>query len=349
MQIYLDDRGKSVQCQKSRMRKPTVSDIARHLSLSPSTVSRVLNGSQLVKDATRMRIEEAAAELGYQKRTIRRHAPRSILVVALFLPRSSHVYHRLFYDPADLLAGLTDGFGSVRVHIVVSVNRPRPELFSSKKSGNIDACVFGFTRPTEDVRTLLEERGIPWVLLNRRDEQSNYVATDHGTGMHLLLARVRQYRGDRLRPAYINFNPAQPIAAEREEAFRRTCDRAGIALDEANIFRTDTVEEITVELVREVMKRCDTVFCFNDFVAVYLYQVALVAGVSIPVDLSLAGYDDSPIRRLTPQKVDTVSLSPYRLGSVAGAWLRRRIIEREEGPLRTLIPGDLVPGETLIP
>ncbi|MCG8478278.1 MAG: LacI family transcriptional regulator [Spirochaetales bacterium] len=331
------------------MRKPTVSDIARHLNLSPSTVSRVLNGSQLVKDATRTRIEEAAVELGYEKRTIRRHAPRSILVVALFLPRSSHVYHRLFYDPADLLAGLTEGFGSVRVHIVVSVNRPRPELFSSKKSGNIDACVFGFTRPTDDVRALLEERGIPWVLLNRRDEQANYVATDHLAGMRLLLARVKRYRGGRLRPAYINFDPAQPVAVEREEAFRRACDQAGVALDDANVLHTDSVEEITVPLLGDVTRRCNTVFCFNDFVAVYLYQVALVAGMSIPGELSIAGYDDSPVRRLTPQKVDTVSLSPFRLGAVAGEWLRRRIIERDDASLQTLIPGDLIPGETLIP
>ncbi len=338
-----------MQFQNNRMRKPTVSDIAHHLNLSPSTVSRVLNGSQLVRDATRMRIEAAAAELGYEKRTIRRHAPRSILVVALFLPRSSHVYHRLFYDPADLLAGLTDGFGSVRVHIVVSVNRPKPELFSSKKSGNIDACVFGFTRPTDDVRALLEERGIPWVLLNRTDERSNYVATDHRSGMRLLLERVTKYRGDRLRPAYVNFNPAQPIADEREEAFRHACDRAGIAPDDVRILRTDTIEEITVDLLRSTMERCNTVFCFNDFVAVYLYQVALVAGISIPEQLSLAGYDDSPVRCLTPQKVDTVSLSPYRLGSVAGGWLRRHIIERDNEPLQTLIPGDLIPGETLIP
>jgi DNA-binding LacI/PurR family transcriptional regulator len=81
---------------KMRTRKPTVSDIARHLDLSPSTVSRVLTGSQLVKEETRRRIEAAADELGYTRRRIRRHGARSILTIALFIPRSSDVYHRLF-------------------------------------------------------------------------------------------------------------------------------------------------------------------------------------------------------------------------------------------------------------
>ena len=74
-----------------------------------------------------------------------------------------------------------------------------------------------------------------------------------------------------------------------------------------------------------------------------------MARLSLPSDLSLAGYDDSPVRRLTPQKIDTVSLSPYRLGYEAGSWLRASIIDRNGGALQVRIPGELVVGETLIP
>lgn len=329
------------------MPKPTVRQIALHLNLSTSTVSRVLNGSQLVAEETRERIESAARKLGYEKRRIRRHAPRSILVIALFLPRSSDVYHRLFYDPAELLAGITEGFGDVRVQISVSVNQPRPELFSSKKSGNIDACVFGFTTPSAEVQRLLDDRGIPTVLLNRESRECNFVATDHLTGMRALLSRAGERPGG-AEPCYISFAPAHAVARLREEAFVTACVEVGITSPRSRITRIKTIREIDSDFLNQRRRYYDTVLCFNDFVAVYAYQAAILAGLSVPENLGIAGYDDSPVRRLTPQAIDTVSLSPYSLGQNAAVWLRRTIIDRDTEKLQLRLPGRLIPGETLV-
>ncbi len=330
------------------MANPTVNDIAQRLNISPSTVSRVLNGSPLVKDETRERIERTAVEMGYRKRTIRRHGPRAILDIALFIPRSPDVYHRLFYDPAELVAGLTEGFGEVRTKISVNVNRPHPELFTSKKSGNIDACVFGFTTPTDDVASHLRGRDIPAVLLNRESRRDNFVSADHLTGMRGLLQRAQ--KADReIRPHYISFTPARPVARSREHAFLEACRLEGIPCDEGDITRIDSVHHITRSFVGEVRQRANTIFCFNDFVAVYLYQMALVVGLSVPDDIAVAGYDDSPVRQLTPQKIDTVTLSPYDLGAEAGKWLRAVVIDRSTDPLHLLLPGRVVAGDTLVP
>jgi LacI family transcriptional regulator len=330
------------------MQKPTVKDIAHHLQISPSTVSRVLNGSPLVKEETRERIEAAAVELGYRKRTIRRHGPRSILMLALFLPRSADVYHRLFYDPAELLAGLDEGFGDVRTQILVSVNQPNPELFLSKKSGNIDGCVFGFTTPSEDVRQILRERAIPSVLLNRESRSMNYVSADHLSGMRRLLRRAESFRSG-VRPCYISFTPAEPVATQRQKAFLEACCAEDIGCGTADIFRIDSVDRIDSAFVAKIRERYNTVICFNDFVAVYLYQVLLLEGVLVPQEIGIAGYDDSPVRQLTPQKIDTVTLSPYHLGTVAGGWLHDVVIERSTESLQLRVPGDIVPGSTLGP
>lgn len=346
---YLLDRSPPVGKEYSEgMRTPTVNDIAQRLNISPSTVSRVLNGSPLVKEETRSRIETVAREMGYEKRRIRRHGPRSILVLALFLPRSPDMYRRLFYDPAELLAGLTEGFGEVRTQISVIVNQPRPDLFASKKSGNIDGCVFGFTTPSDEVRRILEERQIPAVLLNRESSTMNYVSADHLTGMRRLLRRAADLRKE-VRPCYISFPPAAPVAQQREEAFLEACCAEDIACGTADIIRIDHVDRIDRELAIHIRDRYNTVFSFNDFVAVYVYQVLILAGISVPDEIGLAGYDDSPVRQLTPQKIDSISLSPYHLGNVAGEWLHRVVIERSTDPLRLRIPGELIPGDTLGP
>ncbi len=326
--------------------RPTVQEIARRLELSPSTVYRVLGGSQLVKDATRRRIEATAAEMGYQRRRIRRHVPRTILTIALFLPRSPDVYHRLFYDPADLLAGLAEGFDTVKTQISVSVNQPNPNLFEYKKSGNIDACVFGFTTPTEDVRALLRERSIPTIVLNRETPGCSFVSSDHLSGMRALLRRGAIGR-KRVRPCYVNFTPAQSVSALRVAAFRTACRLEGVPFRDSDFIDIDSIEQIDEAMIKRLSDRYNVVFCFNDFVAVYLYQVTLIARIPVPERLGIAGYDDSPIRRLTPQRIDTISLSPFSFGKEAGRWLRRAVIEHDMTPLQTLIPGDLVTGDTL--
>lgn len=330
-----------------RARNPTVSDIAEQLNISPSTVSRVLNGSPLVKDDTRRKIERVAEEIGYRKRRIRRHGPRSILMIALFIPRSPDAYHHLFYDPAELIAGLTDGFGEVRTQISVHVNQPNPELFTAKKSGNADACVFAFTTPTNDVAALLKERDIPAVMLNRESSRENFVSADHLAGMRGLLRRARS-TGKDIRPCYITFTPARTVARLREAAFLEGCAAEGIPADSRDIFPVDSVRRIDHRFLQTIRERYTTVFCFNDFVAVYLYQVAIISGVRIPGDLAVAGYDDSPVRQLTPQKIDSVSLSPYRLGSEAGQWLRKVIIDRSVEGLQLLLPGEVIAGDTLV-
>ncbi len=329
------------------MRGPTVKDIAQRLNISQSTVSRVLNGSPLVAEETRALIESTAAELGYQKRLIRRHAPRSILVIALFLPRSGDVYHRLFYDPAELLAGISDGFGEIRTQVTVSVNQPEPELFTSKKSGNIDACIFGFTTPTEDVGTLLRSRAIPTVLLNRESDTYGFVTADHFSGINALLERAAQSRRA-VKPCYLSFTPAEPVASSREQAFTAACAERGIGTEDRTIIRIDKIEQIDAAMMRTIVKSYNTLLCFNDFVAVYAFQTALAARIVVPDKLGIAGYDDSPVRRLTPQRIDTVTLSPYQLGLEAAQWLREQIIDRSSERIHHHIAGDLVPGETLV-
>ena len=248
------------------MAGPTVKDIAQKLGISPSTVSRVLSGSLLVRDETRVLIEKVAEEMGYTKKQSKRHGSRAILTVGLFLPRSPDVYHRLFYDTAELLAGLTEGFGEVRTQIMVNVNHPDPEIFRAKKSGNLDALVFGFTIPSEGVVQTLQERGIPWILLNREVPDQSFISTDHLPGMRSLFDRVLSWRGkDQLRPAYLSFAPAYQIASSREKAFLDSCKEHQVPGGPKDIFTLRSVEDVSPDFLRNLAKEYNTVICFNDF------------------------------------------------------------------------------------
>jgi LacI family transcriptional regulator len=328
-------------------RKTTVYDIAERLNISPSTVSRVLNNSALISEEKRRLILATAEEMGYEKRTIRRHGGRAILNIALFLPYATLTYRHLFYDPAELIAGIEEGFGAVRGHIVTSLNTEGNMLFSHKKYGDIDGCIFGFTEPDARLWEEITRRGIPSVLLNRIDSERNYITCNNSLGMETLLERVLRCRGE-ARPAYLSFLPATPVNGYREEGFRAACRAHEIVCDESAVWRISRLEEIDAALVRSIVEAGhDTVMCFNDFVAVTFLNAAFVAGFSVPGDFALTGFDNSPVRQLSVRKVDSINLSTYRLGRMAGGWLKRRIIDRSDEEISMSIEGELVEGDTV--
>lgn len=312
-----------------------------------STVSRALNGSRLARESTRERILRAADEMGYRKRNTRRHGKRAILIIALFLPHSDVPYRHLFYDPAELIAGIESGFAGVRVHVVTGLNGQGRDIFGHKRLGNIDGAVFGFTTPKRDLARYLQEQQIPSVLLNRVSKSFNYVSCDNRQGMQELLRRVAACRDD-AHPCHLSYSPAQPVARYREHAFLEACARHSLPSGKEDVFRVSSLREIDASMVETMRSRgYNSVICFNDFVAVYFYQIALASQIRIPEEMSLTGFDNSPVRELTPQKIDTIALSPYDLGQEAGLWLKESIIERSSKGVQRMVTGEYIPGDTI--
>jgi LacI family transcriptional regulator len=330
------------------MKRVTVYDVAKELGVSTSTVSRGLNNSILVGEEMRRRILAAARRLGYRMRPIKRQKRRTILNIALFLPGGPGMYTGLFYNTADLVAGLYDGFGETRANIIVKL-AAGDDPFRTKKLGPIDGCVFAFFEPDDGVYRDLEARGVPAVQLNRIDGRRNYVSCDNAGGMEVLFRRLLAADGGH-RPCYLGLSRIPAVDARRREGFLAAAGKLGVPAGEKAVFTLSGLDGITDDLPSRLLRRGYTAaMCFNDVVAVAFYQAALRAGVRVPGDLSLTGFDDSPVRELSGRRIDTVSLSVRRLGEEAAAWLRGRIIDREQQGIRRLIAGEYVPGETIGP
>lgn len=325
----------------------TVYDIAARLGYSPSTVSRVMNNSVLVGTETRKLIREAAEEMGYLPRRVRRPERRSILTVALILPQYHQRSIHLFYDPADLVAGLEAGFGGARANVVISLAGSAARLFDAKKSADLDACVFAFTLPEAGMQETLERMAVPWIVLNRTAAGTNWVAADNAGGMAKLVRAAATRWGHSYRPCFIGFRPVGAVSERRRAGFETAVKECGAA-DRAMIIELDNIHELSPRRVRALTaKGVNSFHCFNDVMGVYLYQAALQAGVRIPGSASLTGFDSSPVRDLLTRPLDTVNLSVERLGFEASRWLRSVVIERKSEPIHLLVEGEYVPGETV--
>lgn len=324
-------------------RKVTVYDIASEAGTSVSTVSRVLNGSSLVTGPTREAVLEAADRLGYTQRRVRRPAARSVLNIVVFLPQAAEPHAHLFYDAAALFAGIQLGAGEVRAHTIAALNGSTAP-FEGKKLGDIDGCVFAFSSPSPEARTLLADREIPTIVINRVDDQLACVVNDYVHGMRSLAAHVAATRPG-ARPAFLSVRTARPVAEYRWQAFR---DQDKLAVLDDDRFELGSIAEIDTSFVAELLAQgYETIVCVNDLVAVAVHDRLASLGHRVPEDVGLTGYDAAPVRGLLSRAITTVDLAGENLGRVAAERLVDAILNRTRPEGCTMIPGALIPGESL--
>ena len=320
----------------------TIYDIAREAGTSASTVSRVLNRSTLINGETSLNVLAVADRLGYSPRRIRRHASRAILHVVVFLPHAERPQSHLFYDAAALFSSIQAGFGSIRTHLIVSLNDSVDPLVA-KKLGDIDGCIFAFASPTPGLRSVLSERRIPTVLINRTDEQFSYVTNDAAAGMRGLLTAVRRLRPDD-RICFVSVEDARPVADYRAGAVQAP----GGGGDVPDVRWFPTVTEITSDAIADLYRDGFRVFmCVNDFVAAAVYDRLTRLGIRVPEDVGITGYDAAPVRGLFSRAIATVDLSVADLGRQAANLLSGMIVERTASRTERYIVGAMLPGETL--
>ncbi len=326
-------------------RKVTVYQIAEKLGISVSTVSRVLNNSSLIGTEKSELIQKTAREMGYEKRNIKRPGSRAILNIVLFLPHSDQPQNLLFYDPSLLISGLKEGLSGTRVNIITELNDGGISVLDSKKIGDIDGAVFAFTDPYERMTQLLEDRGIPYLLLNRRSEKRNFISLDNRAAMDFLFDKAGESEQN-LKPLYVGFKSASTVNTLRKEAFLNTCEAksiTGFAIREIESF--GDISPDFIENLRN--KGYNWLVCFNDIVAVSLMSSAEAAGIDIPGEMNLSGFDNSPIRNIFPKKISTIDLEVRGMGREAGRWFFRTIIEKEAEPIQLELPFKYIEGDTI--
>jgi LacI family transcriptional regulator len=329
-------------------KKTTVYDIAHELGLSPSTVSRVLNNSSLISHEKSELIISTAERMGYRKRSIKRQKNRVIVTIRLMMPPAKYSYIHLFYDVSELIEGIQKGFNDTKVNIIISINDGDLTLFDSKKLGDIDGCIFAFTRPSLSLEAMLAEREIPFILLNREDKKNNYVMIDGLGGMQKLVNVMWDRYGKDLHPCYIGFSPLDAVSKRREEGVRLGCASLSIPFSDKDVFNIDAINELKDTVLPQILERSyNAVLCFNDLLAFSLYQSALNLSLAIPDSFSLSGFDNSPMLDLLDKRINTIEFSLRKLGVEAGLWLQHKIIERIDLPLQKNLEGTYIGGGTI--
>ncbi len=318
----------------------TLADIAARCGVSASTVSRVLNNSPGISHDVRQKVIESVKENGFSPKRRRRHMTRTQLRLVIVIPDKTQTSTNPFFTMADLMASINKVFDGVwKTLEVINYNELSDVMLI--KDIHADGVIFAFGSAQEVLLEKLEQKGVPYVFLNRG--QGNYVSCNNFKGM-LKMAEYLVSKGKK-EIGYLGC-PDSPVNRDR---FRGYCS----AMIESGIFRekllrnTDGIEHISSDDAQFFLKNCDAVMCFNDNFAIRLIGELNRLGKSVPENISVTGFDDSPMRRLFRPLITTVSLSTYEMGFYAARWLKDNIVHKTNRTLRLEVEGELLEGETV--
>ncbi|HEY4253726.1 MAG TPA: LacI family DNA-binding transcriptional regulator [Roseomonas sp.] len=322
---------------------PTSRDVAQKAGVSQATVSRVLSNHPMVAEALRLRVREAIRELGYTPnaaaRSMRTGSTGNIGVVTARL--DNPVYPRILQ-----LLGRELRHAGFRMVVWNSDATDDDAAADAARQGIVDGIIF--TTATAASTRLYEAvtSSIPVVLINRTVESwpCDQVESDNHAGGK---AVARYFLGaGRRRIGLIGGPPAASTIRSREAGFREGLLEGGVGPDQ---LLTVQAEIFSHEAGREAMRRllatpspAATVFCVNDVLALGACDAARVAGVRIPHDLWIVGYDDIEMASWPAFDLTTVHQPLDQMAQDAVRLLTARVAGKGEGHEHLCLPNDLV-------
>ncbi len=285
---------------------PTISDVARLAGVSKRTVSRVLNGSAKVNPETRKEIQRIIKELHYEPSPQARGLAtrRSYLIGLLYDDPNALFIHAI---QRGILSVCLDAGYELVVHPCDHLNEKLPQTIKrfvtrSKIDGLIVLPPISSNR--ELLQTLARENyNYVSIAAQLIDEPARVVISEDRSAMHQLADHLVS-----LGHRNIGFitGPSQRMATiERLGGFRDSLSRHGITLAEGNLIQGDFSFESGIRCGLELLRRHPAptaIFAANDEMAVGVIHAAHQLGIRVPEQLSVAGYDDSPLasRSLPP-------------------------------------------------
>jgi LacI family transcriptional regulator len=267
-------------------------------------VSRALRGDTRVAEATRERVLQAAAELGYVASELGRSlSTQRTRQVAMIADLENPLY-------PTLVGPLHDRFAENGLRMVLLAERGDDRAaYERVLDRSVDGVVLTTTLVGSSVSKALQERGLPFVELNRLSGLRGVCgvsADNRGGGAEV--ARLLLSLGHR-RIAALLGTPDTSSARDREAGFRAVLDEAGVALPDRWVRRGWFSYEDGERGFTEVMTgrwRPTAVFCINDMVAVGALNAAARMGLRVPEDVTVFGFDDLAIAGWPAFRLSTV-------------------------------------------
>ena len=296
----------------------TIKDIARLAGVSHTTVSRALRDHPAIAPDTTARIKQIAQVQGYLPSAVarglktRRSKVLGVIVSAIDDPFWSEV-----------LQGIDDSLhpAGYSLYVVASHREKEREgqIVRSMVEQRVDGVILCSPIFSDDQVHLLQSYGLPAIAVNNSGAEgfSCSIFNDNPFGVSALTRHLLEL--DHRRIAYLGNQRGGRTNRDREEAFRAELSAAGVAIQPDFVYAAASSFPSGgfsgAQHFLNLPERPTAIFCYNDYMAVGVYSALYQAGLRIPEDISVVGFDNITIAAYMIPALTTFHQPKHSLGA----------------------------------
>jgi LacI family transcriptional regulator len=319
----------------------TIYDIAKVLNISPATVSRGLKDHPGIRKDTKKKIHNAAQKMGYQQNTFASNLRRkNSKTIGVIVPRLDS------YFMSSVIAGMEKVANGAGYNLIISQSQEfvKKEIASTTTLFNsrVDGLLISLSSETKNLDHFdaIFRKKIPIIFFDRvielpnctsvviNNERAGYDAT-----RHLLDQGCK-------RVVHVSGSLNRNVYADRLKGYKKALSEKRIAFDPKLVFTNNLSDQSGAEVARQILKMNkmpDGIFTANDTTAVACIRELKQAGVKIPQDIAIVGFNNDPISRVIEPHLTTIHYPGEEMGEVAASTLINGLKNLSSGNLNTMI------------
>ena len=303
----------------------SIKDVARQANVSISTVSHVVNRTRFVSDKVRQDVEAAIRALDYVPSAVARSLKSNTTkTLGMLIPNCSNPYF------AEIVRSVEDHCFASGYTLILCNTDDEPhrqsvylQVLAEKR---VDGLIIISTGEDSDLLQLLEGLTTPTVLLDREVSHSHcdLVETAHAQGAQMATEHLLQLGHRRI--ACIGGPADLSSSSQRIQGWRNALEKANLSAD--LLWHSDFSSQggfAAMQAVLQSPQPPSAVFICNDLMGIGALSAAHEAGVRVPQDLSLVGFDDIELARFTSPPLTTIVQPKQQIGMLAVDMLLERI------------------------
>lgn len=319
----------------------TIYDVAHDANVSMATVSRVVNGNQNVKPATRRKVQESIDRLGYRPNAVARGlASKKTTTVGVIVPDISTSFY------AELSRGIADVATMYEYNIILSNSDERPEreleLLVDHFGKQVDGLIFMSDSVSEEVRREMSRAPVPVVLAGTVDKELEFATVNMDYEQAAYEAVVKLIENGHKKIAFVTGPLTRDINRDHKRVgYERALKEAGIESTDELIIEIDDAYDSAYEAWSKIeasSTQPTAFFASNDAIAVGLLNGIRDDGKLVPDDYEIICFEHSNLARIVRPQLTSVVVPLYDLGAVAMRLLTKLMNDEEVDEKQVYLP-----------
>ena len=335
----------------------TIKDVAALAGVSPSTVSRTCKNNPSISEETKDRVRRAMAQLGYEPNFQASNlASQNARTIGIVLPTSVRdAYENPFY--LEAIRGISQYCNHHQYMNTIITGKDEDEVLSAMRtmtrSGQVDGFIVLYSKQQDPVIDYLYGEGLLYVLIGKAYQYANQtIYIDNDNLLAGQEATEYLYQLGHRKIAYLGSDSSLMFSADRKSGYQTALLKHNLPVRPDYCVEIPSIPKDSNTRIHRLLQSDDrptAILVSDDILAVALERSCMEMGLSIPKDLSIISFNNSPFARLTYPQLTSIDINSCQLGIEAASQMINHIENPNLLATKIIVPHYLVERDSCQP